>query len=694
MKSLKLILLITAIALVPLGLGVMVLKQSAHAQVEQDAALESEMGAAAARLRDSIAETRATVLITAHNPAFRDFYRSGGTRYARIVGGGPTMDRVNGALLYLAGLYPESIVEASFVDGSGAENARIVRGSREAPHALADDVSRDAFFRPALALPDGHVHQSRPHVSRHAGEWVVSYSTQIPRRFGSALVHVEQRVESLRLALAASDNRFEIAVLDARTGDVLLDGRTPQQTGTKLGVPGDVRFRELAGATADGVRKLDNLRAVYRPLGVVKDSENDWIIVASAPRVRAASLVGVNSLPIAIALLGVLLIGAAMARRWVRTSKDALTDALTGLGNRRKLVADLEHALTLATPARPLGVLLCDLDGFKLYNDAFGHPAGDALLARLGHCLLHEIGSDGSVYRLGGDEFCVLAPLGNEGIHAIAARMVDALSERGDGFDVGASYGVVVTTGELRTVETALRAADQRLYASKSTGRRSAARQASDALLQALHERQPELYDHLHGVGDLVAAVGERMGLAGDELDMLRQAGELHDLGKVAIPDSILSKPGPLDEKEWVFVRQHPLVGERIIAAAPALAQVGKLVRASHERFDGSGYPDGRAGEEIPLGARIIAVCDAYDAMIGPRPYRLGMSDEVALAELRRCAGEQFDPAIVDVFCEWREQSGDRGSAVDREALAVDQARADARLLDDIERQIRSIPGA
>jgi diguanylate cyclase (GGDEF)-like protein len=350
------------------------------------------------------------------------------------------------------------------------------------------------------------------------------------------------------------------------------------------------------------------------------------------------------------------LIGAAMARRWVRTSKEALTDALTGLGNRRKLVADLARELPEATPARPVGVLLCDLDGFKLYNDAFGHPAGDALLARLGHRLLDTIGGDGSVYRLGGDEFCVFAPIGNEGIEAIAARTIEALSERGDGFDVGCSYGGVVADGELKTVEAALRAADQRLYASKSSGRRSAARQASDALLQALHERQPELLEHLHGVGDLVAEIGERLNLPADELDLLRQAGELHDLGKVAIPDSILSKPGPLDEKEWEFVQQHPLVGERIISAAPALAQVAKLVRSSHERFDGTGYPDGRAGDDIPLGARIIAVCDAYDAMIGPRPYRLGMSEEVALAELRRCAGEQFDPAIVDVFCELRSE--------------------------------------
>ena len=664
MKSLKLVLLVVAIALVPLGLGVMVLKQSEQAQLEQDAALESEAAAATARLRDSIAETRATVLITAHNPSFRDFYRGGTERYATIVAGGPTMDRVNGALHYLASLYPESIVLASFVDGGGAENARIVRGSREAPHALTEDVSRDAFFKPALAVAPGRVHQSRPHISRHAGEWVVSYSTHIPRRTGAALVHVEQRVESLRRSLGVADSRFEISVLDARTGEILLDSRVPQQTGSELGLPGDTRFRRLAGVTHDGVRTLAGLRTVYRPLGIASGSENDWIIVASAPRVRAASLVGVNSLPIALALLGVILIGAAMARRWVRTSKDALTDSLTGLGNRRKLVADLAHALPLATPARPLGVLLCDLDGFKLYNDAFGHPAGDALLARLGQRLSDVMGSSAAVYRLGGDEFCVVATLGDGGIQELSTTTVAALSERGDGFDVGSSCGGVVAAGEIATVGEVLRAADQRLYANKASGRRSAGRQAADALLQALHERQPELHDHLHGVGDLVAAVGERLGVRAEELDLLQQAGELHDIGKVAIPDSILSKPGPLDEQEWEFVRQHPLVGERIICAAPALTQVGKLVRASHERFDGSGYPDGRSGEEIPLGARIIAVCDAYDAMIGPRPYRFGMSEEVAMAELRRCAGEQFDPAVVEVFCELLPQARTNAPAV------------------------------
>jgi two-component system cell cycle response regulator len=128
----------------------------------------------------------------------------------------------------------------------------------------------------------------------------------------------------------------------------------------------------------------------------------------------------------------------------------------------------------------------------------------------------------------------------------------------------------------------------------------------------------------------------------------------LHDIGKVAIPDAILSKAGPLDAEEWAIVHQHTLIGERILAAAPALSQVAKLVRSSHERHDGTGYPEGMVSDEIPLGSRIVAVCDAFDAMIGPRPYRLGMTEQGALDELRRCAGTQFDPDVVDVFCALR----------------------------------------
>src|SRR2546421_39461 len=134
------------------------------------------------------------------------------------------------------------------------------------------------------------------------------------------------------------------------------------------------------------------------------------------------------------------------------------------------------------------------------------------------------------------------------------------------------------------------------------------------------------------------------------EVVAARQAAELHDVGKLAIPDSILNKPGPLDQEEWAFMRRHTLIGERIVASAVSLREAAPIVRATHERWDGAGYPDGVGGEQIPLAARIIAVCDAFDAMVTTRPYRIGMSPEDALAELRRCAGTQFDPAVVDAF--------------------------------------------
>jgi two-component system cell cycle response regulator len=151
-------------------------------------------------------------------------------------------------------------------------------------------------------------------------------------------------------------------------------------------------------------------------------------------------------------------------------------------------------------------------------------------------------------------------------------------------------------------------------------------------------------------VARLAAEVGRRLGMSGEELDQLAQAAQLHDVGKMAIPDAILKKPGPLDREEWEFIRGHTVVGERIISAAPSLSQVSRIVRSSHERYNGSGYPDGLKGDEIPLPSRIIAVCDAFDAMIGPRPYRLGMNNDNAASELRRCAGAQFDPVVIEFF--------------------------------------------
>lgn len=343
---------------------------------------------------------------------------------------------------------------------------------------------------------------------------------------------------------------------------------------------------------------------------------------------------------------------------------EAATDALTGLGNRRALQRDLATATATATADRPVLLALFDLDGFKGYNDTFGHPAGDALLARLGDALAAVLGDDAAGYRMGGDEFCVLGPAGRPGL-VEGAR--EALSAAGEGFEIRCSFGVVTVPEEATEAADALRLADKRMYAHKRGGRASTDEIVHQVLLRVAAEHDGELRDHVDDVADLVTAVGRELGLGPAELLEIRRAAALHDIGKVAIPDAILHAPRALTADEWQYMRQHTVIGERIIGSAPELAGVARIVRSSHERYDGGGYPDGLAGDAIPLGARIVAVCDTYDAIVTDRAYRAGRTREEALAELERCAGTQFDPAVVRAFVA---ASGDTGSCTPASPVA------------------------
>ena len=323
-------------------------------------------------------------------------------------------------------------------------------------------------------------------------------------------------------------------------------------------------------------------------------------------------------------------------------------DHLTGLGNRRLLLADLEALAAAATVSRPLTLAVLDLDGFKQYNDAYGHPAGDALLARLGRKLTAAAGPDVGCYRLGGDEFCVLHHRGGDAEAAIEA-VAGSLSEHGEGFSIDCSVGVVSMPTETSQPIEALRIADQRLYAQKRArlGRRDA---AHHALLQALYERAPDLREHVDSVARLAREIGQRLGLGAEALEHVRQAALLHDIGKIAIPDSILEKPGTLTAEERSAMELHTLIGERILTASPALLPVARIVRSHHERWDGTGYPDGLVGAATPIEARIVAACDAYSAITSQRPYRNAQTPEQALAEIRRCSGTQFDPDVVEAL--------------------------------------------
>ena len=329
----------------------------------------------------------------------------------------------------------------------------------------------------------------------------------------------------------------------------------------------------------------------------------------------------------------------------------ALHDALTGLANRRKFFADSKSDLAAASDRETVALAIFDLDGFKSYNDMFGHPAGDSLLRRLSKRLTAAVDGQGTAYRMGGDEFCVVS--GGSATASVSTFKAAslALSDQGEGFVISCSYGSASLPSEAKTIGEALQLADRRFYAHKrSSSALHEGLQARDALVQVLAEKSQELALHVTGVGELAAATATELGLATDEVAAIRVAAQLHDIGKVAIPEAILNKPGALDEAEWRFMKWHTLIGERILAAAPALAHVAAVVRSSHEQLDGGGYPDGLVRDQIPNGARIVAVGDAFEAMTSDRPYRDALTVDEAIAELRRCSGTQFDPVVVDAF--------------------------------------------
>jgi two-component system, cell cycle response regulator len=380
------------------------------------------------------------------------------------------------------------------------------------------------------------------------------------------------------------------------------------------------------------------------------------LVAATSRHVSPASVALATGAMVAAGMRAVLT-HMANASMLARERQNAITDALTGLGNRRRLLDDLGDALEDALNGSPCTLVFFDLDGFKRYNDSFGHGAGDALLARLGRALALAVEGEGEAYRLGGDEFCVLLAgrFGPE--HRLLAVAQAALAEQGSGFAVSASRGSVLLPDEASSVSEALNLADERMYDHKGGGRSSARTRAQtvlmqqSVLMQLLTEREPRLREHVCDVGLLAVAIGRRLGLNSEQLDELRRAAELHDIGKLAVPDKILNKAGALTDSEWRLMRQHTLVGERILNAAPALRPVARLVRSSHEHWDGGGYSDGLAAGQIPLGSRIIAACDAFDAITTDRPYRAARTPAEALAELRRHAGSQFDAEVVEALC-------------------------------------------
>jgi diguanylate cyclase (GGDEF)-like protein len=408
--------------------------------------------------------------------------------------------------------------------------------------------------------------------------------------------------------------------------------------------------KNIAGAQDELTRQLGTVSASLKQLARAD--------AASAQRARRQAQAGtIITMLLLLAVFGYFYL---RSQRLTRENEDLLglsreeasTDVLTGLGNRRALIEGLSSSVARQAPGgHELLVAMFDLDGFKQYNDSFGHAAGDALLTRLGTRFSSAVVGSGTTYRMGGDEFCMLAWCAPDSAAALLDDALMALNDCGEGWHIGCSQGAVWVPSEATTPGEALKLADVRMYANKAS-RSSTGRQVADALLQVLSEQDEGMDVHGGHVAELSGEVAQALHQPELEIQRIRLAATLHDIGKTAIPEAILNKPGPLEEREWEFMHRHTLIGERIVLAAPALAGTASLIRSSHEHLDGSGYPDGLRGEQIPLGSRIIAVCDAFDAMTAARSYRKAGTPDAALKELRRCSGSQFDPRVVESFCQ------------------------------------------
>jgi len=655
MRRLLLLALAGAVALLAVGAGTG-LAGHANALTQQRQELMRRATEQSQVLNDYFGRSRSIMLITAQNPAFAELYDLPGTHEDRIRSGGAALHEANVAMDYLEKLYPGRIGEACFIDAGGAENARVVRGEWAPNDDLSPDESGNPFFHPTFALKQGQVYQSKPYVSPDTNEWVLANSTVVPSRDGinHAIVHFEVTVESFRQEAAAYGSG-PMFVVDAETGSVVIDTGRPQKVGAPLGDPTDHRFAGLvSGWKASGQLNIGGRLGAYQRIDDTQGNANHWYAVALAPG-PASPLTGVGSLAIVLISVSLLVIAYLVVVLWrgqLVLVRAAYTDALTGLNNRRRLTADLNAGLKKATTSDPLVLILCDLNGFKVYNDTFGHPAGDALLTRLGGTLAAALDGRASAYRIGGDEFCVLARPGVGGVDALVETTVQALTERGDGFAITASHGAVLLPTDAGDPTEALRLVDQRMYEQKTSGRIPADTQTTNALLRALHERDPNLTERMAQTAELAGLVSDLLGLSATERTQVRRAAQLHDIGKVAVPDSLLAQAPPLDPSDWEFLQQCPTIGERIAAAAPALAPLAPLIRSTRERFDGTGYPDRLSGDEIPLGARIIAVCSALAAMTSARSYAPARTTVNALAELHRAAGRQFDPRVVAALTE------------------------------------------
>jgi diguanylate cyclase (GGDEF)-like protein/PAS domain S-box-containing protein len=329
-------------------------------------------------------------------------------------------------------------------------------------------------------------------------------------------------------------------------------------------------------------------------------------------------------------------------------------DVLTGLYNRTFF--DEEYRRLDTERQLPISVIIGDIDGLKLLNDAFGHAEGDKLLIKISQILKNCCRKEDIIARTGGDEFCLLLPkTDSDTVKMIVDRIKTVCEEYVAGSDkevyyTSISLGFATKTKTEETLDKIFKDAEEYMYRRKLLKYKSLHSSIISSIKTTLYEKSNETQEHAERLADWSKKLGLAMGLKDDDLISLELVSTLHDIGKISIDRNILNKPGKLDDNEWCEIKKHPEVGYRIAQTVPELRRIAEYILCHHERWDGKGYPQGLAGEGIPLLSRILAVVDSYDAMTQDRPYRKTMTKDEAIAEIMNGAGTQFDPAVAKTF--------------------------------------------
>jgi len=425
------------------------------------------------------------------------------------------------------------------------------------------------------------------------------------------------------------------------------------------------RFKSDKRHLQQGIRSI-----LYLPLSIKDEGIGSLVLASLKPNAyghRQIRLLEQVALQIATPIEN--------AQLYARAEQRSRIDELTGLFNRRHFEERLKEAIGRHSRyGYVFSLLLLDLDHFKTYNDIYGHPAGDILLNRIGKIIKASVRNVDQAFRYGGDEFVVILPqAATDDAYVVAERVRVEIGKEMEEREISVtcSIGVAsypadgVISGELVTVaDTALyyakRTGGNRVYLSSKilseplddagTYARYNGLSAIYALVSTVEAKDPYTYGHSRKVNTYAVALAEAIGLSPDDVSRVSTAALLHDIGKIGVPDKVLSKKEKLDEQDWAAIKSHPRLGATIVGNIPNLAPCVSTILHHHERWDGGGYPAGLKGEEIPIEARILGIADSFEAMSSARPYRPALSQEEALKELRRGAGIEFDPYLAELF--------------------------------------------